>query len=94
MATVQRANVVLDIPDEEIDQYLELGYRVIDESGRVVKKMVLHDLPFLQKYYLETEKKIVELEAKVKALQEQLEEKNRVIFEERAEPKKKAKAKK
>ena len=60
MATVQKANVVLDIPDEEIDQYLELGYRVIDESGRVVKKMVPHDLPFLQKYYLETEKKIVE----------------------------------
>ena len=43
MALVQKLNVVLTIDDELIDTYLNKGYNIIDESGRVIKEAMPDD---------------------------------------------------
>lgn len=37
MALVQRANVVLEIEDDNVERYLAKGFSVIDEKGNVLK---------------------------------------------------------
>lgn len=37
MVTVKRANVILNIEDDEVDKYCEKGYSVLDQYGNVVK---------------------------------------------------------
>ena len=62
MAKVQRANVVLDIKDFEVDYYLSLGYNLISDGGEVIKTALPRDVGTLQHYYTEHIAKIEALE--------------------------------
>lgn len=37
MVTVIKKNKQLQVPDEKLEEFLELGYNQIDENGKVVK---------------------------------------------------------
>lgn len=66
--TVQRANVVLQVPEEWVDRYIDQGYDVIDAQGNVIQASIPKDLGTLQKAYIEHTKKIEELEATIEQL--------------------------
>lgn len=68
MVLVRRANVELDIDNEDIDYYLSLGYSLMDASGNVLKKGKPMDSNQLQADYLEALEKIKELEEKIASL--------------------------
>ena len=63
MAQVRRANVVLTVKDSEINNYLDMGYDVIDEYGRVEKAAIPTDLATLRKAYQDQSASIARLEA-------------------------------
>ena len=50
MATVQRANVILQIADDRdlIDKYRAKGYSVLDETGKVVESSTVMSVENLQ----------------------------------------------
>lgn len=62
MARIRRANVLLDVKDDEVGYYLNLGYDLLDDNGRVAKEAIPNDLHTLQKHYIDSNKKIAELE--------------------------------
>lgn len=62
MAKVQRGNVVLRVEEFEVKRYLQLGYNLVDESGKVLQEAIPHDFTTLQRCYLEQTAKIAELE--------------------------------
>ena len=73
MATVRRANVILDIPDAEdiIQQYLDKGYSLIDPvTGAVIKRAMPHEIGALQALVLEKDREIEELREQIKVLSE------------------------
>lgn len=72
--TVQRANVILDVPEEWVDRYLDEGYDVIDDKGNVIKKSIPRDLGTLQKAYMDHVRKIEELESEIKELKTKAEQ--------------------
>lgn len=69
MAKVKRANVVLQIKDNQVQRYLDFGYELIDETtGEVIASPVPSDLATLRRYYVEHTEKIAELEAEIAEL--------------------------
>lgn len=61
MATVQRANVVLQVPDEPdvIQKYKDKGYSVINnETGEVIERAMPHDAGVLQALVMELQEVI------------------------------------
>lgn len=66
---VQRANVILRIDDDSAQKYLNLGYNVIDEKGKVLKEAIPSDVGTLRKCYVEHLNKIAELEARIAELE-------------------------
>lgn len=74
MARVERGNVVLHVPDDEIQHYLTLGYNVTDENGNILQEALPNNLAFLQKAYIENKKRIADLQAAVQRLQAELAE--------------------
>ena len=74
MARIQRANVLLDVKDSEVDYYIGLGYNLLDDNGNVAKAAVPNDLGTLQHCYRQHIAKISELETKVKQLESKLAE--------------------
>ena len=68
MVRVERGNVVLKVKEHEVQRYLTLGYNVTDDDGNVLKGAIPNDLGTLQKHYIESKKKIEELEAIVAKL--------------------------
>ena len=61
MATIRRYNVVLNVPDSEVDYYVNLGYDVIDDKGDVVQKSMSNDVRTLQHELTESRKQVEEL---------------------------------
>lgn len=61
MARVRRQNVVLTIKDDEVQHYLNLGYKVIDDNNNVIAG---EEPDYKQLYFQEKEKNIA-LEAKL-----------------------------
>ena len=53
MVTVQRANVVLDIKECEVDRYLSNGFNVIDEKGNVLRSAKPVTIEQFQQAYME-----------------------------------------
>ena len=49
--TVRRANVVLDVPEEQKAEYLAKGFDVINANGKVVEATVPEDLNTLKTAY-------------------------------------------
>lgn len=75
MAIVQRANVVLDIADDEyvIDRYINDGFNLIDETGKVLKYAKPTTLEQYQNAYNEQRRLNDELALKVKQLETEIE---------------------
>lgn len=72
MARVERGNVVLMVDDTDVSYYLNQGYNLTDETGAILRKAIPSNLGELQAYYLESTKKIAELEDTVAKLTAQL----------------------
>lgn len=86
MALVQKLNVVLTIDDELIDTYLNKGYNIIDESGRVIKEAMPDDPNQLKMMVAKYKKENEELKAKIAELQTKKEVKVETPKEVKAEP--------
>lgn len=65
MAYIQRANVVLQVKDSEVDYYVNLGYNEITRDGKIIRESIPNDVGVLQKHYKESKAKIAELEAEI-----------------------------
>lgn len=77
MARVKRANVVLTIADDEINNYLDRGYDIISDSGEVIKEAIPTDIHTLQKAYLDSKIQIANLEKGIADLRKELEKVNK-----------------
>ena len=72
MMTVKKANVFLDIEDEDLQKYLNLGYCQVDpKTGEVLVACIPADVGELQVAYAQHTKKIAELEAEISKLKKQ-----------------------
>ena len=69
MVRVQRYNVILDIDDEELPKYMNLGYNQIDAvTGKVINEAIPTDANVLRCAYQEHIKEIAELKAEIEKL--------------------------
>ena len=62
MVRIERGNVVLKVQEHEVQRYLKLGYNVTDDNGTILKEAIPNDMGTLQKHYVESKKRIEELE--------------------------------
>ena len=62
MVRIERGNVVLKVQAHEVQRYLKLGYNVTDDEGNVLQEAIPNDVGTLQKHYVESKKRIEELE--------------------------------
>lgn len=77
MTTVQRYNVILDIPDEPdiIQKYKDKGFNVIDpKTGQIIDRAVPHEAGALRAMLSELEQKLAQKEALIVELQKKLDE--------------------
>jgi regulator of replication initiation timing len=73
MAFVQRANVILEIADDDVQYYYQKGYNQIDEkTGKVILEAIPTDISVLRAKYMEHLKEIKELQAENEDLKKQL----------------------
>lgn len=77
--TIQRANVILRVPEDEVEKYYSKGYDILDNNGNVVKASVPNDLGTLQKAYIDRGIIIEELEREIADLKKQLKAKTRAV---------------
>jgi len=89
---VERGNVVLRVPDYDVQRFIDQGYNLVDEKGNVIQASVPRDLGTLQKMYTEHIEEIKQLKAEIEELQSKLAEKE--TEEEVAEKPKRTRAKK
>lgn len=75
---VRRANVVLRVKQSEVDRYIDLGYKQIDDNGNVLREGVPSNLADLRMAYVEHKRKIAELEAEIEQLKADATPKKRV----------------
>lgn len=69
MPYVKRANVVLEVKEDSVQHYLDLGYSVMDENGNITVQAIPNDLGELKKFYVDATAKIKELEARIAELE-------------------------
>lgn len=75
MIKIRRANVILNIPEEQADEYLSKGFDVIGEDGMVVKHTTAtNDVRTLMKRLEEANMTIKKLEEKIEMLEQELDE--------------------
>lgn len=74
MAQVQRGNVFLEIPDEDINKYMAKGFSVVDARGNIIKQCMPTELTQLQRAYTEHEEIIKQLNSEIALLKIQLAE--------------------
>lgn len=77
LVEVERGNVVLKIPEQEIERYLDQGYNLIDENGNVIKASLPRDVGSLQLAYIQHEKEIAELKAELEKYKKRASSKNK-----------------
>ena len=78
MAFVQRANVILEVADDDVKYYYQKGYNQIDEkTGQIILEAVPTDINVLQAKYLEHLTKIQELTAENESIKKQLSKKTK-----------------
>ncbi len=82
MITVQRGNVVLQVADDSVTKYMNLGYNVIDDKGNIVEECIPNDLGLLQKHFVESKKRIAELEEQLAQLQKKKDTKRKEVVSE------------
>lgn len=69
---VRRANVILQVPEEQRKEYLAKGFDVVDENNNVVEYTVPTDLNTLKTAYSNHIKEIEKLQAENKKLKSDL----------------------
>lgn len=65
MITVRRANVLLDVPEEQKYEYLAKGFDVVASDGTVIEHTVPSDVNVLKKAYTDHISEIAKLKAKL-----------------------------
>lgn len=73
MATVQRANVILQISDDAdvIQKYKDKGYNIIDyNTGQILERAIPHETGALQALVMELQTTIDQKESEIKKLTE------------------------
>lgn len=78
MVKIQRANTILDIDDEDVSKYVNLGYNVIDDKGNIIQEAIPNDVGVLQRAYIENKRKIEHLENEIKELRIRLQDAKKV----------------
>lgn len=71
MATVRRANVVLQIPDEAdiIQKYRDKGYDIIDNNtGQIIERAMPHEAGALQALVLELQDQLKQKDQEIAKL--------------------------
>ena len=63
--TVKNGNVILDVMEDEKDYYMNKGYSVIDEKGKVVEEAMSQDVASLQLQVIQLKQEIADLKAKL-----------------------------
>ena len=69
---VRRANVILQVPEEQRKEYLAKGFDVVDENNNVIEYTVPSDLNTLKTAYSNHIKEIEKLQAENKKLKSDL----------------------
>ena len=72
MVRVERGNVVLKVKDDEVQHYLNLGYNVTDDTGKILQRSIPTSLGELQAAYITNTQKIAELEDTIAKLTAEL----------------------
>ena len=67
MATVKRANVELRVPEDRVKEYLEMGYSLIDSTGKIIQRCEPQTLEDYKLYARELEAQLAELQEAAKA---------------------------
>ena len=83
VATVRRNNEVLKIATYLVPSYLELGYDVIGEGGKVLQRAVPTDPVQLKAEFVKKEAEIKALKEKIADLEKQLAEATTPVVEEK-----------
>ena len=65
MRTVKRGNVILQVDDDSLQQYLNTGFDEIDGAGNVITEGAVNDINILRRKYADAQAKIRELENKL-----------------------------
>lgn len=65
---VERGNVVLRVPDYDVQRFIDQGYNLVDEKGNIIQASVPRDLGTLQKLYTEHVEEIKRLKAELEEL--------------------------
>ena len=81
VVTVRRNNEVLKIAAYLVPSYLELGYDVIGEGGRVVQRAVPTDPVQLKAEFVKKEAEIESLKKEIKSLEKEIEALNQKLTE-------------
>lgn len=68
MVRVERGNTVLDIEPENTEYYLSLGFDVLDDKGKVIKKAIPTSMEALRKAYIDNTAEIEKLRAEIAKL--------------------------
>ena len=74
MNIVQRANVVLEVRNEEVDKYLARGFKLLNENGEVIRSATPNDLATFKEAYFRQQTEIEELKSKIVELTAELNE--------------------
>lgn len=80
---VRQANVVLDIPEEQKNEYLAKGFDVIGPDGKPIIKATPNDINSLKKAYTELSDRVKALEEENRQLKEQLASNTKPVKEEK-----------
>ena len=73
MIRVKRANVILDIAEQQQSEYLAKGFDVVDDKGNIlIESLTTNDPSTLHKKLMEAHEKIKALEQENKLLKEKL----------------------
>lgn len=65
---VERGNVVLRVPDYDVQRFIDQGYNLVDGKGNIIQASVPRDLGTLQKLYTEHIEEIKRLKAELEEL--------------------------
>lgn len=62
LVKIERGNVVLRVPEYDVQRYLDQGFNLLDDKGNIIKQSVPNDVGTLRKAFEDHIKRIEELE--------------------------------